>query len=148
MQGFATFSIILIELSKLKRMKKSLFIFSFLPLALILLLCMGCRDTEVRDDIHEIPGILKKVNNVTDMEGVLHFDIERTSWYINVAQQEGSDSTRYNVDLTEQLYPIMDSNHNAENYKILFSGIICEWVDHPSEPLFVIITKIELIRKE
>lgn len=129
-------------------MKKKFFILFFLPLALIGLLCMGCSDTDTRDDIHELPDILKKVNNVTDIEGVLHFDIERTSWYINVAQQEGNDSTRYNVDLTEQLYPIMDSNHNAENYKILFSGIICEWVDHPSEPLFVIITKIELIRKE
>lgn len=132
----------------MKRMKKNFFILSFLPLALIVLSCMGCSDTDAGDDINEIPGILKKVNNVTDMEGVLHFDIERTSWYINVAQQEGSDSIRYNVDSTESLYPIMDSNRNAENYKIRFSGKICEWVGHPSEPLFVTITKVELINKE
>ena len=129
-------------------MKKNFFILSFLPLALIVLSCMGCRDTDAGDDINELPAIARILKSVTDMEGVTHFDMEYKCWYINVAQSENSDSTRYNVYSTESLYPIMDSYRNAENYKIRFSGKICEWVGHPSEPLFVTITKVELINKE
>jgi len=109
---------------------------------------MGCSATDAGDDIHEIPGIAKILKSVTDMEGVTHFDIEHKYWYINVAQPESSDSTRYNVYSTEYLYPIMDANHNAENYKIRFSGEICEWVGLPSEHQFVIISKVELLSKD